>query len=80
QIEHAEENGVEMTQEEAEQAVVESFNTNDDVVYTSEDIFGDYVAVAEGEGEEAEKAKAINVVGETLVDNDNVLDVEDQLN
>lgn len=80
QIEHAEENGAEMTQEEAEQAVVESFNTNDDVVYTSEDIFGDYVAVAEGEGEEAEKAKAVNVVGETLVDNDDVLDVEEQLN
>ncbi|CDU11116.1 putative Ig domain-containing protein [Vibrio coralliirubri] len=80
QIKHAEENGAEMTQEEAEQAVVESFNTNDDVVYTSEDIFGDYVAVAEGEGEEAEKAKAVNVVGETLVDNDDVLDVEEQLN
>ncbi|UOE80842.1 hypothetical protein LTQ03_05425 [Vibrio splendidus] len=80
QIEHAEENGAEMTQEEAEQAVVESFNTNDDVVYTSEDIFGDYVAVAEGEGEDAEKAKAVNVVGETLVDNDDVLDVEEQLN
>ena len=80
QIKHAEENGAEMTQEEAEQAVVESFNTNDDVVYTSEDIFGDYVAVAEGEGEEAEKAKAVNVVGETLVDNDDVLDIEEQLN
>ncbi|MEZ8604987.1 putative Ig domain-containing protein [Vibrio splendidus] len=79
QIENAAENGTEMTQEEAEQAVVESFNTNEDVVYTSEDIFGDYVAVAEGAGEEAEKAKAVNVVGETLVDNDDVLDVEDQL-
>ncbi|UPW19412.1 putative Ig domain-containing protein [Agarivorans sp. TSD2052] len=80
QIEYAEENGTKMTQEEAEQAVVESFNINDNVVYTAEDIFGDYVAVAEGEGEEAEKAKAVNVVGETLVDNDDVLvDVEDQL-
>lgn len=79
QIEYAEANGTEMTQEEAEQAVVESFNTNDHVVYTSEDIFGDYVAIAEGDGKEAEKAKAVNAVGETLVDNDDVLDVEDQL-
>ncbi|NOH99070.1 putative Ig domain-containing protein [Vibrio sp. 99-70-13A1] len=80
QIEHSEANGTEMTQEEAEQAVVESFNTNDNVVFTSEDIFGDYVAVAESEGEEAEKAKAINIVGETLVDNDDVLAPADQLN
>ncbi|MFA0570522.1 putative Ig domain-containing protein [Vibrio gallaecicus] len=80
QIEHSEANGTEMTQEEAEQAVVESFNTNDNVVFTSEDIFGDYVAVAEGEGEEAEKAKAINIVGETLVDYDDVLAPADQLN
>ncbi|MDN3614884.1 putative Ig domain-containing protein [Vibrio gallaecicus] len=80
QIEHSEANGTEMTQEEAEQAVVESFNTNDNVVFNSEDIFGDYVAVAEGEGEEAEKAKAINIVGETLVDYDDVLAPADQLN
>ena len=79
QMEFAETNGIEMTQEEAEQAVVDSFNTHDGVVYTSDDIFGDYIDAAEGEGQEAEKAKSINIIGETLVDNDEVLEVEDQL-
>ena len=64
---------------EAEQAVVESFNTHEDVVYTHDDIFGDYIEAAEGTGEDAQKAEAINVVGETLVDNDDVLDPAQQL-
>ncbi|MDO6684971.1 MULTISPECIES: Ig domain-containing protein [unclassified Agarivorans] len=66
-----------LSQEQAEAAVVDSFNSEDsDVVYTEQDIFGDYIEAAES-GDE--KAEAVNIVGETLVDNDDVLDPSEQL-
>ncbi|MGV2990040.1 hypothetical protein ACE1OE_20590 [Vibrio sp. E150_011] len=79
QINLASASNIEVTQEEAEQAVIDSFNTHEDVIYTHEDIFGDYIDAADGEGKEAEKAKTINIVGEALVDNNDVLEVNDQL-
>jgi len=60
-----------LTQEEAEKKVVDSV-TESGLVASPELVFGDYVA------DSSEAAKALNVIGETLVDN-SALTVEKQL-
>lgn len=71
QLEAAKAAGTELTQEQAEEKVVKSV-TDSGLTASQELIFGDYIA------DGTEEAKALNAIGETLVDNSG-LTVEEQL-
>lgn len=71
QLEAAKAAGTELTQEQAEEKVVKSV-TDSGLTASQELIFGDYIAG------DTEEAKALNAIGETLVDNSG-LTVEEQL-
>ncbi|MBO7914446.1 hypothetical protein AB4166_12275 [Vibrio splendidus] len=71
QLEEANNNGSELTQEEAEATVVKSV-TDSGLTASKELIFGDYIA------DDSEQAQALNVIGETLVDHSN-LTIEKQI-
>lgn len=71
QLEAAKAADTELTQEQAEEKVVKSV-TDSGLTASKELIFGDYIAG------DTEEAKALNAIGETLVDNSG-LTVEEQL-
>ena len=71
QLEAAKVTGTELTQEQAEDKVVKSV-TNSGLTAPQELIFGDYIA------EDSQEAEALNVIGESLVDNAE-LPVEQQI-
>lgn len=71
QLEAAKAADTELTQEQAEEKVVKSV-TDSGLTASKELIFGDYIA------DSTEEAKALNAIGETLVDNSD-LTIEQQL-
>ncbi|MEZ9650572.1 hypothetical protein [Vibrio lentus] len=77
QLEGAKAAGTELTREQAEAKVLQSV-TNSGLTVSKELLFGDYIA------DDSKQAQALNAIGETLVDNQNLtidqqLDVTEQI-